>query len=179
MNTRITILSLALLIAGMVGLAERATAATPKAGDKAPLVEGPTADGKTWKLADLIGKKVVVLYFYPKDDTPGCTREACGWRDSMSVVKTNGAEVVGVSFDSAESHQKFITKHNLNFPLVADTEGKIAEAYGVRWSGGRAMARRVSFVIGLDGTVLHVTDSPVADAHLIECKAVLERVKKK
>src|SRR5436190_10903364 len=106
--------------------------AMPKVGDKAPLVEGKDQNGKDWKLSDDVGKKVVLLYFYPKDETPGCTTEACGFRDSIDSLKEKNVEVMGVSFDSGESHLKFISKHNLNFPLLADTDGKIADAYGVR-----------------------------------------------
>src|SRR5439155_16703868 len=87
----------------------------PKVGDKAPLIEGKDQDGKTWKLADVAGKKIVLLYFYPKDDTTGCTKEACGFRDQMSDLKKENVEVIGVSFDSTESHQKFISKYSLNF----------------------------------------------------------------
>src|SRR5215467_1807044 len=87
-----------------------AHAATPGVGDKAPLVQGKDQNGKEWKLADEIGKKVVLLYFYPKDDTPGCTKEACGFRDRIADLKKEDVEVVGVSFDSPESHQKFIDK---------------------------------------------------------------------
>src|SRR5262245_35467434 len=77
-------------------------APTPKVGDKAPMIEGKDQDGKTWKLADQTGKKAVLLYFYPKDDTPGCTKEACGFRDQMSDLKKDQVEVVGVSFDSSD-----------------------------------------------------------------------------
>jgi peroxiredoxin Q/BCP len=142
---------------------------TPAVGDAAPLIEGVNQDGKTWKLADEVGKKVVLLYFYPKDDTPGCTKEACGLRDRMGDLAKDRVEVIGVSFDSSESHQKFISKFSLNFPLLADTDGKIADAYGVRMSG-RNMARRVSFLIGRDGKILHVTDNPRAEIHLAEMK---------
>ena len=150
-------------------------AAVPKIGDKAPLVIGKNQDGKTWKLASSIGKKIVLLYFYPKDDTPGCTKEACGLRDRMDELKKDKVEVVGVSFDSAESHQKFIEKHKLNFPLLTDTDGKIAEAYGVRIPG-RNFARRVSFLIGLDGKIAHVTESPQADVHLSEMKDAIAKL---
>ncbi len=160
------------------GPAFRAQAAgAPKAGDPAPPVEGKDQDGKTWKLADVTGKKVVLLYFYPKDDTPGCTKEACGFRDRMADLKKENVEVIGVSFDSPESHQKFISKYNLNFPLLADADGKIADAYGVRMQG-RDMARRVSFLIGLDGKIVHVTDTPSADTHLSEMKEAVEKLKK-
>src|ERR1700753_4463758 len=96
-------------------------AATPKEGEKAPLVQGKDQNGGKWKLSDDIGKKVVLLYFYPKDDTKGCTKEACGLRDRMGDLAKENVEVVGVSFDSPESHQKFISKFALNFPLIADT----------------------------------------------------------
>ena len=152
-------------------------AETPKVGDAPPLVEGKDQDGKTWRLADVVGKQVVLLYFYPKDDTPGCTKEACGFRDRMADLKKDKVEVIGVSFDSADSHQKFIAKYKLNFPLLADTDGKIADAYGVRMTG-RDMARRVSFLIGLDGKIAHVTDTPSADTHLSEMKEALAKLKK-
>jgi peroxiredoxin Q/BCP len=149
---------------------------TPKAGDKAPLIEGKDQDGKTWKLADHVGKQVVLLYFYPKDDTPGCTKQACGLRDRMDGLKKEQVEVVGVSFDSSESHQKFIAKHSLNFPLLADTDGKIADAYGVRREPGKNIARRASFLIGRDGKIAHVTDVPSADVHLAEMKGAVAKL---
>jgi peroxiredoxin Q/BCP len=148
-----------------------------KVGDAAPLVTGLNQDGKEWKLAAAAGKKVVLLYFYPKDETPGCTKEACGLRDSMGDLQKNDVEVVGVSFDNAESHKGFIAKHNLNFPLLADTEGKIADAFGVRMPD-KARARRVSFLIGKDGKILHITDSPQAEVHLAEMKEAVARLTK-
>src|SRR6266480_4783132 len=126
------------------------SAETPKVGDKAPLIQGKDQDGKTFKLADVVGKKIVLLYFYPKDDTPGCTKEACGLRDRMADLKKDNVQVVGVSFDNEDSHKKFIAKHNLNFPLLADTDGKIAD----------------------------VTDTPKAEVHLAEMKEAVEKLKK-
>jgi len=152
--------------------------AAPKVGDTAPAVTAKNQDGKTWKLADAVGKKIVLLYFYPADDTPGCTKEACGFRDRMDEVKKDKVEVIGVSFDSAESHQKFIEKYKLNFPLLVDTDGKIADAYGAR-TAGKNRARRISFLIGLDGKIAHVTESPQADVHLSEMKEAVEKLKKK
>jgi peroxiredoxin Q/BCP len=151
----------------------------PKAGDKAPMISGKDQDGKTWTLADHVGKKIVLLYFYPKDDTKGCTIQACGLRDRMGDLKKDGVEVVGVSFDSADSHQKFIAKHNLNFTLLADTDGKIADAFGVRREAGKNIARRASFLIGLDGKLAHVTDVPSADVHLAEMKDAVAKLAKK
>lgn len=147
-----------------------------KVGDVAPLVTGLDQDGKEWKLAAAAGKNVVLLYFYPKDETPGCTKEACGLRDSMGDLQKSDVAVIGVSFDDAESHKKFIAKHNLNFSLLADTEGKIADAYGVRMPD-KARARRVSFLIGKDGKILHVTDSPQAEVHLTEMKEAVAKLK--
>jgi len=149
---------------------------TPKVGDTAPAVTGKDQDGKTWKLSDQRGKKIVLLYFYPKDDTPGCTKEACGLRDRMEELKKEKVEVVGVSFDSAESHQKFIAKHNLNFTLLADTDGKIADAYGVRREPDKKVARRVSFLIDRNGRIVHVTDTPSADTHLSEMKEAVSKL---
>jgi thioredoxin-dependent peroxiredoxin len=163
------------LCAGMSAFAADAPS-MPKVGDKAPLVEGKDQDGKTWKLSDDVGKKIVLLYFYPKDDTPGCTKEACGFRDSIDSLKADNVKVVGVSFDSGESHVKFISKYKLNFPLLTDSDGKIADAYGVRMNG-RSMAKRVSFLIGLDGKIVHVTDSPDAEKHLTEMKAAAAKLK--
>ena len=151
------------------------TGSIPKVGDTAPLVEGKDQDGKTWKLADEIGKKVVLLYFYPKDNTPGCTKEACGLRDRMGDLKKDGVDVIGVSFDSSESHQQFISKYNLNFPLLADTDGKIADTYGVRMPD-KNMANRVSFLIGLDGKIVHVTNTRSADVHLSEMKEAIAKL---
>ena len=152
------------------------TTSTPKVGDKAPLIEGKNQDGKEWKLGDEIGKKVVLLYFYPKDDTKGCTKEACGLRDRMGDLAKDNVEVVGVSFDSTDSHQAFISKYSLNFSLLADTDGKIADAYGVRMPG-KNMARRVSFLIARDGKIAHVTDSPSADVHLTEMQEAVAKLK--
>jgi thioredoxin-dependent peroxiredoxin len=150
-------------------------AETPKVGNKAPIISGKDQDGKTFKLADLVGKKIVLLYFYPKDDTPGCTKEACGLRDRMSDLKKDNVEVIGVSMDNEESHRKFITKHNLNFPLLADPEGNITDAFGARMAG-RNLPRRVSFLIGLDGKIAHVTDNPSADVHLNEMKEAIAKL---
>jgi len=98
-------------------------------GDKAPSLLGVNQDGKEIKLADYAGKKVV-LYFYPKDNTPGCTAEACSLRDGYDELRKEGYEVIGVSTDSASSHQKFISKQNLPFNLIADTDKKLSETFG-------------------------------------------------
>jgi len=154
-----------------------AFADAPKTGDAAPSFEGKDQDGKTIKLSDFAGKKLVLLYFYPKDFTGGCTKEACGFRDRVGELANNNVEVIGVSFDSAESHQKFIAEYKLNFPLIADTDGKVADTYGVRM-GFKPMAKRVSFLIGTDGKIIHVTDTGDPEIHFNEMKAALDGLKK-
>ena len=168
---------IAMAFLGALSLGTSKAAEILKVGDKAPLIEGKDQDGKTWKLADEVGKKVVLLYFYPKDDTPGCTKEACGFRDRISDLKKQGVEVIGVSFDSAESHKNFIAKHNLNFPLLADTDGKIAEAYGAKMPE-RNMARRVSFLIDKAGKIAHITDNKDAQIHLTEMQDAVAKATK-
>jgi peroxiredoxin Q/BCP len=174
-----TILICSIMAVALIAGRAAEPASTPKVGDKAPLIEGKDQDGKTWKLADRIGQQAVLLYFYPKDDTPGCTKEACGFRDRISDLKKDNVEVVGVSFDNAESHQKFREKHNLSFTLLADTDGKIADAYGVRRGPEAKMARRASFLIDKTGKIAHVTDTPSADTHLSEMKDAVAKLAKK
>ena len=126
-----------------------------KPGDPAPDFKGPTSDGIQLGLKDFVGKKNVVLYFYPKDDTPGCTKEACSFRDNMSSLREMGAEIIGVSLDSVESHKKFATKYKLPFPLISDKEKRIAEAYGVLKDTGTS-ASRVTFIIDKAGKIAKV-----------------------
>jgi peroxiredoxin Q/BCP len=163
-----TILALALVNA--------LAAETPKVGDKAPEFSAQDQDGKTVKLSDYAGKQSVLLYFYPKDNTPGCTKEACGFRDRLDDLKKKGVAVLGVSRDDAASHKKFIADHSLTFPLLADTDGKVTDAYGATMAG-RPMSRRVSFLIDKSGKIVHVTDTPSADKHLAEMKEAVEKLK--
>lgn len=131
-----------------------------KVGDKAPELNINDQNGNTVKLADYKGKKLI-LYFYPKDDTPGCTAEACNFRDNYSKLKNKGFEILGVSADNEKKHQKFIEKHNLPFPLLADTEQQVCNAYGV-WGKKKFMGReymginRTTFVIDENGKIEHI-----------------------
>ena len=169
-----TILTAGILAAALIVVR---AADTPKVGDKAPGFDAKDQDGKAVKLADFAGKQAVLLYFYPKDDTPGCTKEACGFRDRLDELKKQGVAVLGVSRDDAESHKKFIAKHSLNFPLLVDTDGKITEAYSAGMAGRNYMSRRVSFLIDKSGKIVHVTDTGSADTHLAEMKEAINKLK--
>jgi len=148
-----------------------------KVGDSAPKITATDHEEKTWKLESLLGKKNVLIYFYPKDDTPGCTKQACTLRDRMGDLQKEDVEVVGVSFDDAKSHRAFREKYDLNFTLLADTDGKVADAFGARRGPDAKIARRVSFLIGKDGKIKHITDAPSADVHLSEMKEAIEKLK--
>ena len=136
----------------------------------APAVRLMNDEGKLVDLAQFKGKRVV-LYFYPKDDTPGCTREACDFRDSLARFGTTNAVVFGVSKDSVASHQKFKAKYNLPFSLLADPEGDVCEAYGV-WQEKKNYGKtymgivRTTFVIGADGKVEKVFSNVRVDGHV-------------
>lgn len=130
-----------------------------KAGDKAPEFTAENQAGNSVSLAGVLAEgKKVILYFYPKDNTPGCTAEACSLRDGYSELLRRGFTVLGVSGDSAASHRKFIEKHQLPFTLLVDTDHKIAEAYGT-WGEKKFMGRtymgmiRTTFIIGTDGVI--------------------------
>lgn len=131
-------------------------------GDKAPLFEGKDQNGNIIKLEDFLGKKVI-LYFYPKDDTKGCTEQACNLRDNHDLIQKAGYTVIGISPDSEKSHQKFIRKHELPFTLIADTEHLIAEMYDV-WKeksmyGKKYMGIiRTTFVIDEQGNISEIID---------------------
>jgi len=162
----------------LFGAALSASAATmPKVGDKAPAFEAQASDGATVKLADFAGKQNVVLYFYPKDDTPGCTKEACGVRDTIAELKGLDAVVLGVSFDSVESHNKFIEKYTLPFRLLADTDKAIAKAYGLA-SDHTLMAPRVTFIIDKAGKIAYVNPRVNPGSHAEEIRVALAGLKK-
>ena len=144
-------------------------------GQKAPDFELPDAEGKRIRLADFRGKKAIVLYFYPKDDTPGCTAEACGFRDSYEEFSNAGAEVIGVSSDSSASHGKFAKRHKLPFTLLSDAKGEVRKKYGVPSTMGM-LPGRVTFVIDRKGIVRHVFNSQLqATRHVSEALEALAR----
>jgi len=146
-----------------------------QAGAKAPAFEGVIQDGSTIKLSDFAGKRVA-LYFYPRDNTPGCTKQACNLRDNYSSLTEAGIQVIGVSGDSAKSHIKFIGKYDLPFPLIADTDKVIMTAYGV-WGEKKLYGRlymgtkRMTFLIGEDGTIQKIIKKPKTADHTAEVLA--------
>jgi len=147
-----------------------------KVGDKAPLFSLPTQTGTTMNLEDLLGKSTIVLYFYPKDNTSGCTAEACSFRDSYEVFKKAGAEVIGVSSDSEETHQQFASKHHLPFLLLSDKKGALRKLYGVSATLG-ILPGRVTYVIDKDGVVRHVfSDQLNATKHINEALKVVQEI---
>jgi peroxiredoxin Q/BCP len=129
-----------------------------QAGDKAPDFTLPSQSGEPVRLQDRLGERVVVLYFYPKDNTSGCTAEACAFRDSYEAFTEAGAEVIGVSSDSADRHAGFASKHRLPFTLLADQGGRVRKTYGVPAALG-LIPGRVTYVIDRTGTVRHVFNS--------------------
>jgi peroxiredoxin Q/BCP len=127
-------------------------------GDKAPDFTLPAQTGEPVRLSDRLGERVVVLYFYPKDETRGCTAEACAFRDSHEVFTEAGAEVIGVSSDSADRHAAFASHHKLPFTLLSDEGGRVRKSYGVPAALG-LLPGRVTYVIDRTGTVRHVFNS--------------------
>jgi peroxiredoxin Q/BCP len=142
----------------------------PKVGQPAPDFTLPSTEDKDVKLSSFKGKQAVVLYFYPKDDTPGCTKEACSFRDLRSLFNDHGAEILGVSPDTIKSHKKFQEKFHLTFPLLADADHGVAEQYGV-WQQKKFMGRqymgiaRTTFVVDKDGTIRAVFPNVKVEGH--------------
>ena len=149
-----------------------------KIGQKAPAFALPNQDGKIMKLSDFKGKKVV-LYFYPKDDTPGCTKESCAFRDGLDEIHDSGAVVLGISGDSVDSHKKFAKKFNLNFPLLSDEKKTVLQAYGV-WKEKSLYGRkfmgieRTTFIIDEQGKLDDIFQKVKVDGHLEEVLAELD-----
>ncbi len=144
----------------------------PQQGQPLPEIDLTAEDGSSLGRDDLAGQRTV-LYFYPKDDTPGCTKEACAFRDRMGDYGEAGIKVYGVSLDSPESHREFREKYNLNFPLLTDEDGRAAEALGVLRENG-AVANRVTFLLAPDGNVAKVYPEVSPETHADEILADAE-----
>lgn len=163
-----------------------------KVGDAAPAFDSTDDQGKAWKSGDRVGKKVIVVYFYPADLTGGCTKQACGFRDDMKDLTGKGVEVIGISGDSVKNHQLFKEVHKLNFTLLADEDGAVAKKFGVPLKPGGTFktkdldgnevqlkrgvtAARWTFVIGKDGKIVYKNTKVNAAA---DSKQILERIEK-
>jgi peroxiredoxin Q/BCP len=147
----------------------------PAVGEKAPDFALPDAEGRTVSLAELLARGPVVLYFYPKDETMGCTVEACAFRDLHQTFVDGGAQVVGVSRDSPASHARFVAHHNLPFTLLSDEGGEVHRRYGI--GGLLAFADRVTWVIDRGGVIRHRFDSKLRwRAHVTTALAALREV---
>lgn len=148
-----------------------------KVGDTAPDFTLFSQTGTPVSLKDFRAKKAVVLYFYPKDDTPGCTAESCGFRDNYQTFIDAGAEVLGVSGDSQESHQKFAQKYNLPFTLLSDTGNQVRKAYGVPAAAFGLLPGRVTYVIDKDGVIKHIFNSMMNfQGHIQESLQTLQTI---
>jgi peroxiredoxin Q/BCP len=151
---------------------------TVKVGDKAPDFTLPSQMGDNVTLSEFFGKKNIVLYFYPKDESPGCTKEACTFRDSYQELTNLGAEVLGVSGQSVESHKSFATHYGLPFILLSDKENMVRELYGVPSTMG-IIPGRVTYIIDKKGIVRHVFSSQTqAQRHVEEAKKTLMELEK-
>ncbi len=169
-----------------------------KVGDPAPKFAARDDAGKKWKSADHVGKKILVVYFYPADMTPGCTKEACNYRDAAAQFKDKNVEIIGVSGDSVENHQVFKREHDLNFTLLADPKGKVAKAFGVKIVPGAGeftfnqkadgkpltlkrdlTAMRWTFVIDLDGRVVHKDEAVDAVKDTATVLKVVDQLREK
>ena len=146
-------------------------------GERAPEFEGTLAGGKQLRLRDFRGRRHVILYFFPKDFTPGCTKEACSFRDRRAEVAGLDAEIVGVSLDTPEKHASFAEKYQLPYPLISDRSGAIAAAFGVARLGGWLPTKRVTFVIDKQGVVQKVIQSEFSiNLHIDEALETLRQL---
>lgn len=149
-----------------------------KVGSSIPGFSLPDQDGKTVNINDFIGKSNLVIYFYPKDDTPGCTREACSFRDQFEVFRDSGAEVFGISSDSVEKHKQFAEKHRLPFRLLSDVNKRVRKLFGVPGDMLGLIPGRVTYIVDKQGKVQHIFNSQFnAEKHVSEALEVLKKMK--
>ena len=146
-----------------------------KLGDNVPNLELKDQNGDTFKFEDIKGEKAFVVYFYPKDFTPGCTKEACSFRDSYEDFQDLGAEVIGISADSTKSHAKFVKKYNLPFIFLSDVNKKARDAFGVKSNLLGLLPGRETFVFDKQGKLLHKFNSMNANRHMPEALSILKK----
>ncbi len=143
-------------------------------GDKVPVFSLQDQNGELFSIENYRGKKAMVIYFYPKDDTPGCTKEACRFRDSYEDFKSLNVKIIGISADDVKSHQGFSEKYNLPFTLLADTQNEVRKLFGVKKNIFGLIPGRVTYVIDKNGTVIHIYDNMLkAENHIDEALKIL------
>lgn len=147
-----------------------------KVGDKIPNFKAKDTNGNDFDSQNIVGRKPLVIYFYPKDDTPGCTAEACSFRDQYEDFKDLGAEVIGVSSDSIASHQRFTEKYKLPFILLSDPDKKIKNIFGVHSRMFGLLPGRVTYVIDKDGVIQMIFDSVLATKHMPKALEVIKKI---
>jgi peroxiredoxin Q/BCP len=147
-------------------------------GSQVPLFSLPDQNGKEFSVSSVIGKKNIVIYFYPKDDSPGCTKEACSFRDQFDVFNEADAVIIGISGQSVESHKKFAEKYHLNFTLLSDTGDKLRKAFGVPVNFLGMVPGRVTYIVDKSGKVIYTFDSQTqATKHVDEALRILKSLK--
>lgn len=170
----ITVALLAVIGAGIALMPKEEPKLLAK-GDQVPSFELQDQNGDLFNIDDVVGKKNLVIYFYPMDDTPGCTKEACKFRDEFEVFTDLDAMVIGISGDSPESHTEFIEKYNLPFTLLSDEEGDVWGAFGVKGSFMNMIPGRVTFIVDKKGVIQYVFDSmDNAEQHVSESLTILK-----
>lgn len=177
MNKKISIFLIVVLIGLVLAFTMKAQNNTKPiaVGDKVPDFALLDQNGKEFTVSDYAGKRAMVIYFYPKDDTPGCTKEACSFRDSFEEFTDRNVEVIGISADSVESHLNFAKKYNLPFSLLADTENKVRNLFGVKGNLMGLIPGRVTYVINKEGVVVYVFESQLkATKHIDESLKALD-----
>lgn len=173
-NLLVVLIAIALVVVFVAWQDRKDKTEMLKVGDHIPDFTLPDQDGNPFHIASYIGQKNLVIYFYPKDDTPGCTKEACGFRDSFEDFTDLDAMVIGISGDSPESHRDFIAKYNLPFTLLSDTSGTVRKQFGVKGDFMGMIPGRVSFVVDKDGIIRFVFDSQTkALKHVEKAKQIL------
>ncbi len=146
-----------------------------KTGDTIPLFRLPDQDGKGFDIASVIGKKKLVIFFYPKDDSPGCTKEACYFRDLFEVFNEADAAIIGISGQSVESHKKFAEKYRLSYTLLSDKGNRVRKLFGIPTNFFGLLPGRVTYIAGKDGKVAHIFNSQVqAEKHVDEALKILK-----
>ena len=145
-------------------------------GDKIPNFSAKDSNGNDFDSASIIGKKPIVLYFYPKDNTPGCTAQACSFRDQYEDFKDLGAEVIGISSDSVQSHEKFAKRYKLPFVLLSDSDKKLRNLFGVKTNLFGLLPGRVTYVADKNGIIKLVFDSMNATSHIPKALAIVKKL---